>query len=108
MSDNDLRKRAGVIFRRAATYIRCYGWQVSGMSEDGLPRCSMGALASAYKAGVWNKKLAELMYQSLYQERDGLTLTEFNYTYRDGEMVAKLFDHVAARLLTKQRLILTP
>ena len=107
MSENDLNRRASIVFKRAANYIRNSGWQVSGMSEDGLPRCSMGALASAHKASVWDKELSELMYQSLYEELNGLTLTEFNYKYNDGEIVAGLFDQVAANLSTNKSLLLT-
>ncbi len=76
------------------------------MSEDGLPRCSMGALASANTACIWNKELAERMYQSLNEGLDGLTLTEFNYKCNDGEMVARLFDQVAIKLSANERLIL--
>jgi hypothetical protein len=105
--DHNLNTRASAIFRRAANYIRNYGWQVSGMSENGLPRCSMGALASAYRASVWDSELSELMYRSLYEELDGLTLTEFNYKYNDGEMVARLFDQVATRLSDSRNPVLT-
>ena len=92
-----LRSQAAAIFKHAAAYIRAYGWQVTGMSRHGLPRCSMGALASAHRDKMWDKELAELMYSQLYEELDGLTLTEFNYRYNDGEKVAQLFDKVAYR-----------
>jgi hypothetical protein len=105
MTERELNSHASVIFRRAASYIRKYGWRVAGMSRDGLPRCSMGALASAHKASIWDKELAALMYQTLYEELDGLTLTEFNYKYNDGEIIARLFDQVAVRLSGKGSLI---
>ncbi len=89
---------ASTIFRKAATYIRKYGWQVSGMSQDGKPRCSMGALESASKGVVWNKSLGSLMYQTLYKELNGETLTEFNHRVRNGESVAELFEKVAILL----------
>lgn len=98
MDDGDIRRQAVTIFRGAATYIRQYGWQVSGMSRHGLPRCSMGALASAYHEKIWDKKLAELMYDELYKELNGMSLTEFNYMHKDGEKVAMLFDRVAEKL----------
>ena len=107
MSESELSRQASIIFRRAASYIRKYGWQVSGMGRDGLPRCSMGALASAHKANIWDNELAELMYQALYEDLDGLTLTEFNHQYNDGEMVARLFDQVAAKLSINKSLVLT-
>lgn len=107
MTESELSRQASFIFRRAASYIRRYGWRVSGMSRDGLPRCSMGALASAHKVSIWDKKLAKLMHQTLYEELDGLTLTEFNYKYNDGEMVARLFDHVATELSINKSLVLT-
>lgn len=107
MSENDLNNQAAFIFRRAAGYIRNYGWQVSGMSVDGLPRCSMGALASAHKVSVWNKALAKHMYHSLYQELNGLTLTEFNYKHNDGEIVAELFDRASTRLSATKSLVPT-
>jgi hypothetical protein len=98
MNGIDLHVQAASIFREAALYIRIYGWQVTGMSEHGLPRCSMGALASAHKEARWNKGLATLMYKTLYEELNGLTLTEFNHKYNDGEKVAQLFDEAAASL----------
>lgn len=58
----------------------------------------MGALASAHREKIWDKKLAELMYEELYEELGGLSLTDFNYLYNDGEKVACLFERVAANL----------
>lgn len=98
MKRGDLTLQAATIFTRAAAYIRKYGWQITGMSEHGKPRCSMGALASAHPAKVWNKDLAVLMYQKLHEELHGIGLTEFNYTYRSGEKVAQLFERIAANL----------
>jgi hypothetical protein len=89
---------AADIFQKAATYIRTYGWQVTGMSQHGMPRCSMGALASAHQDPIWDEDLADLMYQQLYDVLNGISLTEFNHKYQDGEKVAQLFDQVAAKL----------
>jgi len=94
--------QAADIFEAAAAYIREYGWQVTGMSQHGQPRCSMGALASAYPAKSWNPKLSGLMYQKLYQELGGIDLTEFNHKHRSGEEVAQLFERVAANLRSSQ------
>lgn len=93
-----MRRQAAGIFNKAAKYIRSYGWQVRGMSEHGKPRCSMGALASAYPEKVWDSQLASLMYQELYEELGGIGLTEFNYLYNDGQKVAQLFERVAQNL----------
>ena len=101
MNESVARELAADIFRKAATYIRTYGWQVSGMSEHGKPRCSMGALASVGPVGEWDEGLAELMYRELYDELGGIGLTEFNHRYKNGEMVAQLFERVAARLLQR-------
>ncbi len=90
---------AAAIYLRAASYIRTYGWQVEGMGTHGSPRCSMGAIASAYSEKKWDNNLSQIMYSSLYEELGGLTLTEFNHTYRDGEKVAKLYERVAKRLI---------
>ncbi len=98
MSEPEIYKQAASIFGKAATYIRTYGWQVTGMSEHRQPRCSMGALASAHRAENWNKNLAKFMYEKLYDELGGLSLTEFNYKYRNGEKVAELFDKVAHKI----------
>jgi hypothetical protein len=99
MDEGTTGKLAANIFQDAAIYIRTYGWQVSGMSEHGKPRCSMGALASAYPVDHWDVELAELMYKTLYEELGGIGLTEFNYHHKDGEKVAQLFERVAAKLL---------
>jgi hypothetical protein len=90
--------QAAVIFERAADYIREYGWRVTGMSRDGAPRCSMGALASAHPNEAWDEGLSQLMYRKLYEELGGIGLTDFNYKYRDGEKVARLFERVAGKL----------
>jgi len=97
----ETRNEATEIFLNAARYIRQYGWQEKGMSVDGQPRCSMGALASAHPKSKWNKKLASLMYQALYEELNGKTLTQFNYKFKDGNKVANLYEQVA-RSLTRQ------
>jgi hypothetical protein len=96
--------RAAKVFREAAMYIRQYGWQRSGMSQHGKPRCSMGALASAHPAKLWDTHLSQLMYEELYDVLDGLSLTEFNYKYNDGEKVAQLFEDVATKLCCAHRL----
>lgn len=95
--------QAATLFEKAAIYIRTYGWQVTGMSTYGLPRCSMGALASAHDAKRWNKNLSKLMYTKLYKELDGLTLTDFNYKHKNGEKVAQLFEMVANKLKSSSR-----
>jgi len=61
----ETRTQAADIFLRVATYIREYGWQKEGMGQDGQPRCSMGALASAYPKTTWDKNLVTLMYETL-------------------------------------------
>jgi hypothetical protein len=96
--DDVVALRAADIFIKAASYIRRYGWQVTGMSQHGKPRCSMGALASACSDKVWDKHLSQVMYQVLYDELGGIGLTEFNYKHHDGEKVAQLFERVAMRL----------
>jgi hypothetical protein len=98
-SEQKLKSQAANIFRGAASYIRFNGWQVTGMGTDGKPRCSMGALESATKREVWNKRLASIMYETLYEELNGLTLTEFNYKHQSGERVAELFEKVADKLV---------
>jgi hypothetical protein len=97
--------QAADIFERAAVYIRRYGWQVTGMSRHGKSRCSMGALASAHPDEVWDESLAQLMYQELYDELNGIGLTEFNYAHNDGERVAQLFERVAVKLRHACRLV---
>jgi hypothetical protein len=89
---------AAKTFWAAAEYIREYGWQVTGMSKHGNPRCSMGALASARGEDVWESNLASLMYAKLYDELGGISLTEFNYLHNDGEYVARLFELVSKKL----------
>jgi len=89
---------AANIFLKAAGYIRKYGWQKSGMSVHGKPRCSMGALASAYQKEKWDDDLAYLMYKSLYDELDGISLTQFNEQVRSVLEVALLFERVASKL----------
>ncbi len=97
LMNNKVRKKAAENFLEAAGYIRSYGWQVKGMGEYGQPRCSMGALNS-----VWPKEntegLAKTMYQALYKELNGLSLTEFNYKYKKGEKVSSLFEQTARSL----------
>jgi len=94
-----LEERAARIFLDAAGYIRQYGWQVSGMAKYGQPRCSMGALASAYRNKRWDRKLSSLMYSVLGKELKGEKLTHFNERVRDGEEVALLFERSANSLM---------
>lgn len=98
MNEKNVREKAADIFAKAAQYIRENGWQVEGMSRDGLPRCSMGALASACPVQRWDTKMAKLMYNNLYEELNGLNLTTFNHKHKDGEKVARLFESVAKKL----------
>lgn len=100
LKTNNIRIKAAKIFLAAANYIRQYGWQVSDMGTHGGPRCSMGALASANPEAKWDKKLAALMYRTLYYELQEGTLTEFNKRVNNGESVARLFEQVARSLLT--------
>lgn len=99
MSDGEARWQAAVIFQKAADYIRTFGWQAEGMSIYGQPRCSMGALASAYPKEKWDKNLAKLMYDALYTELNGISLTQFNYLHKDGNKVSQLFEKTANKLL---------
>ncbi|HKB88738.1 MAG TPA: hypothetical protein VKC53_03760 [Patescibacteria group bacterium] len=99
--------QAARIFSKAAEYIRCYGWQESGMGVDGAPRCSMGALASANPEKIWNKKLGSLMYNTLYKELNGESLTEFNKRVKSGEKVARLFERVASMLVGSESVKVT-
>jgi len=98
MSKAEFNLQAAALFQKAATYIRANGWQITGMSEHGKPRWSMGALASAHPVEIWDEDLSVLMYQMLYEELGGMGLTEFNYMHRDGEKVAQLFERVGRRL----------
>ena len=98
MSNQGLRVQAAGILLKAADYIRQYGWQVEGMGQHGRPRCSMGALASASPVKNWDQRLSDMMYRTLYQELNGLTLTQFNHKYNDGEQVARLFERTALKL----------
>ena len=98
MNEGAERVKAARIFLRAASYIKSHGWQVEGMSKYGYPRCSMGALASAYPKVKWETNLSLLMYEALYKELDGDSLTEFNYQVSDGLEVAKLFERTALTL----------
>lgn len=95
---DNTKQKATTIFLKAAQYIRQHGWQVSGMSEHGKPRCSMGALQSAGPNKKWDKDLAKLMYHQLQKQLGGINLTEFNHTHRNGEAVAKLFERTATSL----------
>jgi hypothetical protein len=100
MSERELKQRAAQIFLNAAEYIHKYGWQVSGMSKNGKPRCSMGALESAHSKPRWDKELATLMHDTLYKELNGIPLTQFNYKYKNGEKVAQLYEQTAANLVS--------
>jgi hypothetical protein len=102
MEKTKIEEQASVIFLMAASYIREYGWQKTGMNEHGQARCSMGALASAYPKKRWDKNLAQLMYNALYKELNGITLTQFNYSFKNGEKVARLYERVAKKLLTSE------
>lgn len=86
---------ASQVFLEAANYIEEYGWQRSGMSEHGKPRCSMGVLSSVWPKTISNIELGKLMYDSLYKELGGMSLTEFNEQAISGEDVALLFLRVA-------------
>jgi hypothetical protein len=94
MSTKD-KLKAAEIFLNAALYIRNYGWQETGMSSHGKPRCSMGALASAHQTEEWDPEIADLMYKTLYDQLDGINLTEFNARAQSGEDVATLFEQTA-------------
>lgn len=98
MKDAGVRSQAAEIFLNAAAYIRTYGWQKTGMGVYGQPRCSMGALASAYHEHTWNKNISILMYDELREALNGTSLTQFNYRHNDGERVARLFESVADNL----------
>lgn len=94
-----MNREAANIFRQAAVYIRRYGWQKEGMGQDGLPRCSMGAIESAGPPRTeWDPQMSKLMYDSLYEQLEGLSLTRFNSKHQNGEAVAQLYEKVAARL----------
>jgi hypothetical protein len=98
MIDNKIKSQATRIFIEAAKYIRKYGWQKEGMNVHGQPRCSMGALASAYNTKRWDNNLSNLMYRALYDELNGTTLTGYNFKYNSGEKVAQLYERVASNL----------
>lgn len=71
------------------------------MGIYGQPRCSMGALASVYPDSS-EEKLPQLMYDKLYEELDGLSLTQYNHKFQSGEMVARLYERVARKLQTNE------
>lgn len=98
----DINAQAAAIFAKAAQYIRTYGWQETGMSSHGKPRCSMGALESAYPKKKWNDRLAKLMYDALYKELKGISLTEFNRATSSGLEVASLFENTAQSIRRMQ------
>jgi hypothetical protein len=100
MSEMELKSKAAGIFFKAADYIRQYGWQEKGMSLDGQPRCSMGALASAYEKQAWEGELSELMYEALYRELNGLSLTQYNNKVKSGDKVVQLYEKVAKSLVS--------
>lgn len=105
MREINQAEQAAKIFIRAANYIRRYGWQVRGMGSYGQPRCSMGALESAYPEAYWDRNLSGLMYRALREGLAGMTLTEFNETYRDGERVARLYEQIAGSLVRNNELV---
>ncbi len=98
MAETKAQTQAARIFLRAAEYIRNYGWQKEGMGEHGQPRCSVGALASSHKYQRWDKSLASSMYGSLCEELNGMSLTQYNTKFNNGEMVACLYERVAEKL----------
>ncbi len=99
MKKDKVKLQGADIFLKAANYIRKYGWQKQGMGKHKQPRCSMGALASAYPKEKWSKDLSLTMYLALYKELHGMSLTEFNYKFNDGNKVASLYEQVAASLV---------
>lgn len=94
-----LDAQASDIFLKAAAYIRKYGWRVEGMSRHGQPRCSMGALASVGPSGKWDDNLSKLMYDKLYKELNGLSFTQFNHKFQNGEKVACLYENIAVKII---------
>jgi hypothetical protein len=99
MKKNTVEAQAASIFFNAAAYIRENGWQKEGMGEEGAPRCSMGALETAGPSRAeWDENLSKLMYDSLYEELNGISLTSFNSKYQSGEKVAQLYESVASKL----------
>jgi hypothetical protein len=98
MTEQSARAKAAEIFLSAASYIKSYGWQTEGMSENGKPRCSMGALASAYPKEKWESNISSIMYETLYKELNGISLTEFNHRVNSGIEVSKLFEQTALSL----------
>ena len=99
MKSDQITIQAAKIFFSAADYIRQYGWRTSGMSTHGKPRCSMGALASAYPKSTWDIGLATTMHEALKGQLEGMTLTQFNYKFNDGNTVAQLYERTAAVLM---------
>jgi hypothetical protein len=98
MKRTTVQTQAARIFERAAAYIRMYGWQEEGMGEYGQPRCSMGALDSAKARGEWQPEVSKLAYRALNEELHGLSLTQYNHKFQDGEKVARLFERTAHHL----------
>lgn len=93
-----MRARAAKVFLKAASYIRNYGWQEEGMGEPGQPRCSMGALDSANPQIEWDHELAKIMYETLSDELKGMSLTQYNHKFQNGEKVARLYEQAARKL----------
>ena len=93
-----LSQEAAQIFLDAADYIEKYGWQKTEMSEHGKPRCSMSALTSVQPKVVFDCALSALMFEALYDELGGITLTEFNEQAKNGSEVALLFRKTATKL----------
>lgn len=101
ISQSDLKtdaQQAADIFLKTAAYIRKYGWQEKGMSEDKKPRCSMGALSSACQGRVLGPRVASLLYETLYEKLGGINLTQYNAQVKSGEEVAVLFEQTAKLL----------
>ncbi len=99
MEEDRIEVQAAKLFLKAAAYIRKYGWQEEGMGEEGFPRCSMGALASACPDEEWGKDLSGLVYNALYEELNGLSLTQYNHKFQDGERVVQLYKRAAERVI---------
>jgi hypothetical protein len=98
MRRSQIQSQAAELFLKAAAYIRQYGWQEEGMGEYGQPRCSMGALDSACPRGEWQPEVAEVMFEELNHELHGMSLTQYNHKFHDGEKVAQLYEQAAQDL----------
>ena len=104
MYSEEICKKAASIYLKAADYVRTYGWQVKGMGKHGEPRCSMGALESAYPKAVWEKELSNVMYENLYETLGDISFSEFNLTVKSNNDVIKLFEKMAKADMKKSAL----